>query len=85
MSLIRKSDVKNHLSTRSGSTSLPASQLVPPDAAPDPASKGTGTKVDKTAISISPDPLITLEALPNRQGGDYVDIPASAGNSGSPS
>lgn len=86
MTLIRRSDVKNHLSTRSGSTSMFPSGLTRPDeAAVAPAGSAPETRADRTEIAISPDRAITPEPVLNPQAGDSVRIPAKAGNSGSPS
>jgi hypothetical protein len=76
MSLISKSDVKNHLSTRSGATLIPFGSTQP-DAA-DREFKVTEIKPGETDISISPSNPISPEALPNAQVGGSVGVPENA-------
>lgn len=80
MSLMNKSDVKNHLSTKSGISVYPfglkRSDTAPPSEGTDP-----GTKVDAD-ISISPSQAISPEAVPNAQVGGSVGVPTSSGKSG---
>jgi hypothetical protein len=73
MSLIKKSDVKNHLFT--GASVYPFG-LTQPDPKAGPGS--TDTKVDVADISISPSHPIAPEATPNAQVGGSVGVPASA-------
>jgi hypothetical protein len=73
MSLIKKSDVKNHLFT--GASVYPFG-LTGPDPKAGPGS--TDTKVDVADISISPSHPIAPEATPNAQVGGSVGIPAGA-------
>jgi hypothetical protein len=73
MSLIKKSDVKNHLYT--GASVYPFG-LTRPDPKADPGR--TGTKVDVADISISPSHPIAPEATPNAQVGGSVGVPAGA-------
>lgn len=77
MSLIRKSDVKNHLSTRSGATLIPFG-LARPNAVADRELKVTYIKPGETDISISPSNPISPEALPNAQVGGSVGVPENA-------
>jgi hypothetical protein len=81
MSLIKKSDVKNHLSTRTGSTSVFPFGLTRPDAGPAQESKVSGAKRDTADISISPSHPISPEAVPNAEVGGSVGIPANAASS----
>jgi hypothetical protein len=74
MSLIKKSDVKNHLFT--GASVYPFG-LTRPDPKAGPGSS-TDTKVDVADISISPSHPIAPEATPNAQVGGSVGVPASA-------
>jgi hypothetical protein len=82
MSLIKRSDVRNHLSTRSGSTSVFPFGLSRRDAEPDPVSNGTGTKAVETDVSISPSHPISPEAVSNAQVGGFVGVPAASGAAG---
>lgn len=82
MTLMNRSDVKKHLSTRSGSPSIFPSGLTRPDAVTAPASGDPETRADDTETSISPARTIAPEAVPNSPAGDSV-IPAKAGDSGS--
>ena len=69
---MKKSDVKSHLSTGSGTSVYPFG-LIRPEAA-----DGTEGK-DATAISISPSHPIAPEATPNAQVGGSVGMPESSG------
>ena len=77
MSLIRKSDVHNHLSTRSGDTVLPF-RPARPEPSVDPETTPAGEKPDEKDISISPSKPISPEAVPNAQVGGSVGGPGSA-------
>jgi hypothetical protein len=80
MSLLNKSDVKNHLSTKSGTSVYPFG-LKRSDTAPAAEGADPGAKVD-TDMSISPSHPISPEAVPNTQVGGSVGVPTSAGRSG---
>jgi hypothetical protein len=75
MSLIKKSDVKNHLFT--GASVYPFG-LTRPDPKANSGSTTTDTKVDVADISISPSHPIAPEATPNAQVGGSVGVPAGA-------
>jgi hypothetical protein len=86
MTLINRSDVKNHLSTRSGSNSMFPAGLTQPDAASAAVTSGaTETTAHGAEIAISPNRTISAEAAPNLQAGESVGLPAKSGNPGSPS
>ena len=70
MSLIKKSDVQNHLFT--GASVYPFGLTQP-----DPKA-GPGSTDEKADISISPSHPIAPEATPNAQVGGSVGIPAGA-------
>ena len=72
MSLIRKSDVRNHLSTRSGSTSIFPSRPTRPDAAPDTASRVRKSRAHQPDINVSPDGPTT--PVPNPSIGDSLEF-----------
>jgi hypothetical protein len=76
MSLIKKSDVKSHMSTQTATSVFPFG-LKKPDTPT--ASDATNTKED---ISISPSHPIAPEAVPNAQVGGSIGIPENAGKSG---
>ena len=78
MTLIKKSDVKNHLSAPSGNTSIFRSGPTRPDGARDPAIEARESKADEPDKGLSPDAQ-TPETLPDPQAGDSV-IPAGAGD-----
>jgi hypothetical protein len=80
MNLIRKADVKAHLST--GSTSVYPFGLKKSDAKAADGSKDSGAEAEPTDISISPSHPISPEAVPNAQVGGSIGVPASAENSG---
>lgn len=75
MSLIKKSDVKNHFSKRSGNSVYPFG-LKRPEKAANPEKQGN--VVD---ISISPSHPISSEAVPNAQVGGSIGVPADEGRS----
>lgn len=77
---LNKSDVKNHLSTKTGMSVYPFG-LKRSDTAPSPEGTDSGAKVD-TDISISPSHPISPEAVPNAQVGGSVGVPASGERSG---
>ena len=79
MSLIKKADVKSHLSTASTSVfpfGLKRSEEKPAD------SKDPGANAEAADISISPSHPISPEAVPNAQVGGSVGIPVNAAKSG---
>jgi hypothetical protein len=79
MSLIRKSDVKHHLS--STDTSVYPFGLKRSDTETTGDSKDTGTQAEVKDISISPSHPISPEAVPNAQVGGSVGMPVNAGKS----
>ncbi|MGB6133849.1 MAG: hypothetical protein WBG54_18855 [Acidobacteriaceae bacterium] len=74
MSLIKKADVKSHLSAKSGTSVYPFGLKR---SAAAPAANATEAKVE-TDISISPSHPISPEAVPNAQVGGSVGVPAAA-------
>lgn len=78
MSLIKKSDVKTHLSTRSATSVFPFG-LKKTDTPTAAASNTNGSKDD---ISISPSHPISPEAVPNAQIGGSVGVPEKPGKPG---
>lgn len=80
MSLIKKSDVKNHLSSRG--TSVYPFGLKRSDAKPAVENNTRATPADSADISISPSHPISPEAVPNAQVGGCVGVPANARKSG---
>ncbi len=79
MSLIRKADVKSHLSTASTSVfpfGLRRSDEKPAD------SEDPGANAEAGDISISPSHPISPEAVPNAQVGGSVGVPVSVAKSG---
>jgi len=80
MSLIKKSDVKSHLST-AGTSVYPFGLKRPDTKTADEPSTG-GAKAEATDISISPSHPIAPEAVPNAQVGGSVGVPANAEKSG---
>jgi hypothetical protein len=77
MSIIKKSDIKRHLSTRSATSVFPFG-LKSSDTAIAPGNDNAGTQAD---ISISPSHPISPEAVPNAQVGGSVGVP-NTGKSG---
>ncbi|MGC2637499.1 MAG: hypothetical protein WA294_10005 [Acidobacteriaceae bacterium] len=73
MSLIKKSDVKNHLSK--GSTSVYPFGLKRSDTTAD--GKEPGSPAEAADISISPSHPITPESIPNAQVGGSVGVPVN--------
>ncbi|MGA8111192.1 MAG: hypothetical protein WBD46_05135 [Acidobacteriaceae bacterium] len=80
MSLIRKSDVKSHLSTTD--TSVYPFGLTRSDADAAPDSQPPDAPAEVHDISISPSHPISPEAVPDAQVGGSVGVPANAGQSG---
>lgn len=78
MSLIKKSDVKNHLSTRAG-TKVFRSGLTRSDTTAAPESNGA---LAKAVISITPRYPVSPEAIPEAQADGSVGVPANAETSG---
>lgn len=79
MSLIKKADVKSHLSAASTSVfpfGLKRSEKEPADG------KDPGANAEAADISISPSHPISPEAVPNAQVGGSVGIPVNAAKSG---
>ncbi|MFY9744882.1 MAG: hypothetical protein WA891_05605 [Acidobacteriaceae bacterium] len=76
MSLIKKADVKSHLST--ASTSVYPFGLKRPEAKTAAESNDPGAPAEVTDISISPSHPIAPEATPNAQVGGSVGVPAGA-------
>lgn len=85
MSLIKKSDVKDHLSTRTGRTSIFPFAPTPSEAASAVASTERESVVSEPELRVSSDAAIAPEAVPNAGTGDSAGIPAKAGSAGSPS
>jgi hypothetical protein len=81
MSLIKKSDVKSHLSKEN--TSVYPFGLKRPDTKTAAKTNDRGAPAEVTDISISPSHPISPEAVPNSQVGGSVGVPANAGKSGS--
>jgi hypothetical protein len=83
MSLIKKSDVKDHLFT--GASVYPYG-LTRPDPKTDPmadqAGTPPGTNLEVGDISISPSHPIAPEAVPNAQVGGSVGVPVEKETSG---
>jgi hypothetical protein len=83
MSLIKKSDVKNHLFT--GTSVFPYGLTRPDpktDSEADLAGTPPGTNVERADISISPSHPIAPEAVPNAQVGGSVGVPVEKDTSG---
>jgi hypothetical protein len=80
MSLIKKADVKGHLST--ASTSVYPFGLKRPEAKTDAESKDPGAQAEVADISISPSHPISPEGVPNAQVGGSVGVPVDAAKSG---
>ncbi|MFZ0633301.1 MAG: hypothetical protein WA399_19095 [Acidobacteriaceae bacterium] len=80
MSLIKKADVKGHLST--ASTSVYPFGLKRSDTQAAAESTDPGAQAESTDISISPSHPIAPEAVPNAQVGGSIGVPASSGKSG---
>lgn len=85
MSLIKKSDVKDHLSTRTGRTSIFPFAPAQPEPAPDLATTARESVVSEPGTSVSSDAPITPEAVSNAVTVDSAAIPAKVGSAGSPS
>jgi len=82
MTLIKRSDVKNHLSTRSGSPSIFPPELTRPDAATGvPAGSVSEPRADGASSAVNSDRMIVAAAAPNPQTGDSVAIAAKAEDS----
>ena len=80
MSLIKKSDVKNHLSTRTGSTTVfPFGKPQPKSAAG--TSKVPGAKADPVDISTNP---LSPEGVRDAQAGSSIGVPANPEMPGEP-
>jgi hypothetical protein len=78
MSLIKKSDLKSHLSSRSTSVfpfGLKRSETKAENKEP-------GPQPEPTDISISPSHPISPEAVPNAQVGGSVGVPVNTGKPG---
>ncbi len=80
MSLIKKSDVKTHLST--ADPSVYPFGLKRSDTKTAADGKEPGTQAEVIDISISPSHPIAPEAVPNAQVGGSVGVPVNAGKSG---
>jgi hypothetical protein len=80
MSLIKKADVKSHLST--GSTSVYPFGLKRSDAKTAAEDDNPSAQAEVTDISISPSHPISPEAVPNAQVGGSVGVPVSPERSG---
>ena len=77
MSLIRKSDVKNHLSVTD--TSVYPFGLTRPEAEVAASSQAPGAPAEVADSSISPSHPIAPEAVPNAQVGGSVGVPENPG------
>jgi hypothetical protein len=80
MSLIKKSDVKHHLSATD--TAVYPFGLMRSDTPPAKKSGEPAAPAEAIDISISPSHPIAPEAVPNAQVGGSVGVPADAENSG---
>ncbi|MGC2297808.1 MAG: hypothetical protein WA476_03325 [Acidobacteriaceae bacterium] len=80
MSLIKKADVKSHLST--ASTSVYPFGLKRPDTKSAPETNDKDAPAEAPDISISPSHPISPEAVPNAQVGGSVGTPANSGKPG---
>jgi len=80
MSLIKKSDVKSHLS--STGTSVYPFGLKRPETKTTAEGKDPGAPAEAADISISPSHPISPEAIPNSQVGGSVGVPTSTVKSG---
>ncbi len=80
MSLIRKSDVKNHLSVTD--TSVYPFGLTRSDTPTAEKSSEPGAGAEVNDISISPSHPIAPETIPNAQVGGSVGVPADTERSG---
>lgn len=80
MSLMKKSDVKSHLSN--AGTSVYPFGLRRSDAKPSAESNDSDAKAKENDISISPSQPISPEAVPNAQIGGSIGVPVNAGKSG---
>ncbi len=76
MSLIKKSDVKSHLST--ATTSVYPFGLNRADTKTAPESNDFAAQADGADISISPSHPIASDTIPNAQVGGSVGVPAGA-------
>lgn len=80
MSLIKKADVKNHLST--ASTSVYPFGLKRSDSKTDAKTNDAGAPPEVTDISISPSHPISPEDVPNAQVGGSIGVPVNTEKSG---
>jgi hypothetical protein len=80
MSLIKKSDVKSHLS--SVNTSVYPFGLKRSDTNTAAETDDRDAQAEVTDISISPSHPISAEAVPNAQVGGSVGVPVSSKNNG---
>jgi hypothetical protein len=80
MSLIKKSDVKSHLSTTG--TSVYPFGLKRSDTKTTAAGKDPGAPPEAADSSVSPSQPISPEATPNAQAGGSAGVPASTAKSG---
>lgn len=89
MSFLRKSDVKNHLSTRSGTSTHPPDRPQPPardaDSAANLAGNVPATGAGEGDLSISPSHPVSPEPTANAQIGGSIGIPEGQQNAGSQS
>jgi hypothetical protein len=76
MSLIKKSDVRSHLSTKG--TSVYPFGLKRPDTKTTADSGKPGAPAEVIDISISPSHPISPEAVPNAQVGGTIGVPEKA-------
>jgi hypothetical protein len=81
MSLIKKSDVKDHLYT--GASVYPFG-LTRPEPKVDPEGTAPATNAAESDISISPSHPIAPEAVPNAQVGGSIGVPAETPTFGKP-
>lgn len=77
MSLIKKSDVQDHLAAKR--TSIYPFGLKRPDAKPAGEGKNPGAPAEVVDISVSPSHPINSEAVPNAQVGGSVGVPEKSG------
>ena len=80
MSLIKRSDLKNHQSTKTGTSVYPFG-LKRRDAGAVAGSNTPDAKVEAD-VSISPSNPISQEEVPNAQVGGSIGVPADAGKPG---
>lgn len=85
MTLIGKTHVKNHLSTRSGRAWMFPFGLTPPNATPAPENSDPETRTEETQIAVNPDRSITPEAEPHPSIANSFEIPTRAGAFGNAS